>query len=146
MRRFRLKPERRRFCIRDLMLFAFNSMSSFVVVRFQPLLGRMQRVATSFRPANLENVFRGTFRVKKRDLPAKSGTVGRAHIEIFYKYRAYRNQLRSKIHCSTDFLLNLAGRGTSGKKAGLSRQKRDGWQVCSLCPVNLPSCLHIRHC
>ena len=33
--------------------------------------------------ADLENVFRGTFRVKKRDLPAKSGTVGRAHIEIF---------------------------------------------------------------
>ena len=54
------------------------------------------------RPANLENVFRGTFRVKKRDLPAKSGTVGRAHIEIFFKkYTAYRNQLRSKIHCST---------------------------------------------
>ena len=25
---------------------------------------------------------------------------------------------------------DLAGRGTSGKKAGLSRQKRDGWQVC----------------
>ena len=37
----------------------------------------------NFRPANLENVFRGTFRVKKRDLPAKRGTVGRAHIEIF---------------------------------------------------------------
>ena len=25
---------------------------------------------------------------------------------------------------------DLAGRGTSGKKAGLSRQKQDGWQVC----------------
>ena len=25
---------------------------------------------------------------------------------------------------------DLAGRGTSGKKAGLSRQKRVGWQVC----------------
>ena len=25
------------------------------------------------------------FRVKKRDLPAKSGTVGRAHIEIFFR-------------------------------------------------------------
>ena len=36
------------------------------------------------RLANLENVFRGTFRVKKRDLPAKSGTVGRAYIEIFF--------------------------------------------------------------
>ena len=35
------------------------------------------------RPANLENVFRWTYRVKKRDLPAKSRTVGRAHIEIF---------------------------------------------------------------
>ena len=33
-------------------------------------------------PTCMENVFRGTFRVKKRDLPAKSGTVGRAHIEI----------------------------------------------------------------
>ena len=40
---------------------------------------------TVSRPANLENVFRGTFRVKKRDLPAKSGTVGRAHIEIFFR-------------------------------------------------------------
>ena len=40
---------------------------------------------TRVRPANLENVFRGTFRVKKRDLPAKSGTVGRAHIEIFFR-------------------------------------------------------------
>ena len=29
-----------------------------------------------------EECFRGTFRVKKRDLPAKSGTVGRAQIEI----------------------------------------------------------------
>ena len=38
-----------------------------------------------FRPANLENGFRGTFRVKKRDMPAKSGTVGRAHIQIFFK-------------------------------------------------------------
>ena len=37
------------------------------------------------RPANLENVFRGTFRVKKRDLPAKSGTVGRVHTEIFFR-------------------------------------------------------------
>ena len=42
-----------------------------------------------FRPANLENVFRGTFRVKKRDLPAKSGTVGRAHIEMFLEVGAY---------------------------------------------------------
>ena len=31
--------------------------------------------------------FRGTFRVKKRDLPAKSGTVGRAHSEIFFRSR-----------------------------------------------------------
>ena len=37
------------------------------------------------RPANLENVFRGTLCVKKRDLPAKSGTVGRAHIELFFR-------------------------------------------------------------
>ena len=35
------------------------------------------------RPANLENVFRGTFRVKKRDLPAKSETVGRATLRFF---------------------------------------------------------------
>ena len=57
------------------------------------------------RPANLENVFRGTFRVKKRDLPAKSGTVGKAHLEIFrsraYMFTAYRDQLRSRINCST---------------------------------------------
>ena len=26
---------------------------------------------------------------------------------------------------------DLAGRGTSGKKARLPRQKRDGWQVCT---------------
>ena len=42
----------------------------------------------------------GHFALKKRDLPAKSGTVGRAHIEIFLEvgpYTAYRNQLRSKI-------------------------------------------------
>ena len=37
------------------------------------------------RHANLDNVFRGTFRVKKRDLPAKGGTVGRAHIEIYFR-------------------------------------------------------------
>ena len=37
------------------------------------------------RSANLDNVFRGTFRVKKRDLPEKSGTVGSAHIEIFLR-------------------------------------------------------------
>ena len=43
----------------------------------------------SFRPANLENVFRGTFRIKKRDLLAKSGTVGRAHIEIFLEVYGY---------------------------------------------------------
>ena len=43
----------------------------------------MQVPEPSLRPANLENVFRGTFGVKKRDLPAKSGTVGRANIEIF---------------------------------------------------------------
>ena len=108
----------------------------------------MLAVQDVFRPANLENVFTGTFRVKKRDLPAKSGTVGRAHIEIFLKCTAYRNQLRSKIHCSTAIrpryrlvfmreierncrnYHDVAGRGTSGKKTELSRQKRDGWQVC----------------
>ena len=59
-------------------------------------------IRDEIRPVNLENVFRGTFRVKTRDLPAKSGTVGRAHIEIFFKkYTAYTNQLRSKVHCST---------------------------------------------
>ena len=44
-----------------------------------------EETTTSCRPANLENIFRGTFRVKKRGLPAKSGTVGRAHIEIFFR-------------------------------------------------------------
>ena len=38
---------------------------------------------------------------KKRDLPAKSGTVGRAQLRFFQKYTTYRNELRSKIHCST---------------------------------------------
>ena len=33
---------------------------------------------------------------------------------------------------------DLAGRGTSGKKAGLSRQKRDGWQVCGWYLTQLP--------
>ena len=37
--------------------------------------GTLIVLAVFCRPANLENVFRGTFRVKKRDLPAKSGTV-----------------------------------------------------------------------
>ena len=64
-----------------------------VMVRVNNLLGSNYNQSLTGRPANLENVFRGIFRVKKRDLPAKSGTVGRAHIE---KYTAYRNQLRSK--------------------------------------------------
>ena len=72
-------------------------------------LSEKLRCTMYFTPANLENVFRGTYRVKKRDLPAKSGTVGRAHIDIYlevgprplYRPTAYRNQLRSKIHCST---------------------------------------------
>ena len=137
------------------------------------------------RPANLENVFRGTFRVKKRDLPAKSGTVGRAHIEIFFrsiqpteincipKYTverrfgrgtvwyfceksngisvitfnlvicinvgAPRQRYKLRAQKKSDFVQkaghfhDLAGRGTSVKKAGLSRQKRDGWQVCPVC-------------
>ena len=46
------------------------------------------------RPANLENVFRGTFRVKKRDLPAKIGTVGRAYIEIFLKVYSLQKSMR----------------------------------------------------
>ena len=62
------------------------------------------------RPANLENVFRGTFRVKKRDLPAKSGTVGRAHIEIRKK--------KSDFEQKAGHFHDLAGRGTSGKKSG----------------------------
>ena len=129
------------------------------------------------RPANLDNVFRGTFPVKKRDLPAKSGTVGRAHIEIFLrsiqpteincvpKYtvarrfgrgtvwyfcvksngisvitfnwvicinvRAPRQRYKLRAQKKSDFVQkaghfhDLAGRETSGKKAGLSRQKRD---------------------
>ena len=131
------------------------------------MTGLLQAKWTCHRPANLENVFRGTFRVKKRDLPAKSGTVGRAHIEILQpteincvpkytvvystvirpRYRLvflrdierqrYKLRARKK---KSDFVQkaghfhDLAGRGTSGKKAGLSRQKRDGWQVwCHNC-------------
>ena len=40
--------------------------------------------------------------------------------------RAKKIRLRTKSGTFPD----LAGRGTSGKKAGLSRQKRDGWQAC----------------
>ena len=131
--------------------------------------------------------FRGIFRVKKRDLPAESGTVGRAHIEIFLEVGLYRNcvpkytvarrfgrgmvwyfceksngitvitfnwvicinvgapRQRYKLRArkkKSDFVQksghfhDLAGRGTSGKKTGLSRQKRDGWQVCGMV-VNL---------
>ena len=39
--------------------------------------------------------FRGTFRVKKRDLPAKSGTGGRAHIEIVF----FRSIQPTEINC-----------------------------------------------
>ena len=58
--------------------------------------------ASNSRPANLENVFRGTFRVKKRDLPAKSGTVGRAqkrdgwqvrNSDLLYQYRSNFNNV-----------------------------------------------------
>ena len=65
------------------------------------------------RPANLENVFRGTFRVKKRDLPAKSGTVGRAHIEIFLEvgetgascYNFHSNSIFHKNMQARDYFL-----------------------------------------
>ena len=149
------------------------------------MTGLLQAKWTCHRPANLENVFRGTFRVKKRDLPAKSGTVGRAHIEILqpteincvpkYTVDLYSTVIRPRyrlvflrdiernfltfnwVICinvgaprqryklrarkkKSDFVQkaghfhDLAGRGTSGKKAGLSRQKRDGWQVwCHNC-------------
>ena len=60
------------------------------------------------RPANLENVFRGTFRVKKRDLPAKSGTVGRAHIDIFF-----RSIQPTEINCVPKYTVaRRFGRGT----------------------------------
>ena len=44
-----------------------------------------------------------------------------------YKLRA---QKKSDFVQKAGHFHDLAGRGTSGKKAGLSRQKRDGWQVC----------------
>ena len=60
---------------------------------------------TRVRPANLENVFRGTFRVKKRDLPAKSGMVGRTHIEIFFR--------STEINCVPKYTVaQRFGRGT----------------------------------
>ena len=60
-------------------------MSSFLVVSSTSGGPSVVFEVADVIPANLENVFRGTFRVKKRDLPAKSGTVGRAHIEIFFR-------------------------------------------------------------
>ena len=60
------------------------------------------------RTANLGNVFRGTFRVKKRYLPAKSGTVGRAHIEIFF-----RSIQPTEINCVPKYIVaRRFGRGT----------------------------------
>ena len=44
-----------------------------------------------------------------------------------YKLRA---QKKSDFVQKAGHFHDLAGRGTSGKKAGLSRQKWDGWQVC----------------
>ena len=61
------------------------------------------------RPANLENVFRGTFRVKKRDLPAKSGTVGRAHIEIFLEVYSLQKSIAFQ---NTLYTARRFGRGT----------------------------------
>ena len=134
--------------------------------------------SVNHRPANLENVFR--LEVKKWDLPAKCGTVGRAHIEILFrsiepteincvpKYTVaqrfgrgtvwyfceksngisvitfnlvgtasgHRGSVTDCAQKKSDFVQkagqfhDLAGRGTSCKKAGLSRQMRDGWQVC----------------
>ena len=64
------------------------------------------------RPANLENVFRGTFRGKKQDLPAKSGTVGRAHIKIFFRSRPYTHQ-PTEINCVPKYTVaRRFGRGT----------------------------------
>ena len=52
--------------------------------------------------------FRGTFRVKKRDLPAKSGTVGKAHIEIFF-----RSIRPTEINCVPKYTVaRRFGRGT----------------------------------
>ena len=52
--------------------------------------------------------FRWTFRVNKRDLPAKSGTVGRAHIEIFF-----RSIQPTEINCVPKYTVaRRFGRGT----------------------------------
>ena len=52
--------------------------------------------------------FTGTFRVKKRDLPAKTGTVGRAHIEIFF-----RSIQPTEINCVPKYTVaRRFGRGT----------------------------------
>ena len=46
---------------------------SFEYILSCPRVGGVSHIpGSTSRPANLENVFRGTFRVKKRDLPAKN--------------------------------------------------------------------------
>ena len=99
----------------------------------------MKHISPTFvRPANPENVFRGTFRVKKRDLPAKSGTVGRAHIEIFLevgiqpteincvpKYTVARRFGRGTVwyFCEKSSVTNCAR--TKKNKNPISYKKRD---------------------
>ena len=73
--------------------------------------------------------FRGKFRVKKRDLPAKSGTVGRAHIEIFF-----RSIQPTEINCVPKYTVaRRFGRGTvwyfCDKSNGIS-EITFNWVIC----------------
>ena len=68
------------------------------------------------------NLFRETFRVKKRDLPAKSGTVGRAHIEIFLEVGPIHP---TEINCVPKYTVaRRFGRGTH-RHLGLASGRRE---------------------
>ena len=60
-----------------------------------------------------------------------------------YKLRACKK--KSDFVQKAGHFHDLAGRGTSGKKAGLSRQKRDGWQVWVPCPITRQSTISYKH-
>ena len=90
------------------------------------------------RPANLENVFRGTFRVKKRDLSAKSGTVGRAHVEIFLEVGPIQP---TEINCVPKYIV--------ARRFGRGRPRPTVWYFCgksngiSVITLNWVICINV---
>ena len=70
---------------------------------------------------DLIKIFKMAAKLYNRVLGELSGTAAALQIA--------RAQKKSDFIQKAGHFHDLAGRGTSGKKAGLSRQKRDGWQV-----------------